>query len=215
MNPSSNSPGLNEVIEMTVDYILNDVHTCMPGQVVSYDASKQTATVQPAIKRVINGVAQPMPQIHNVPVVTPATSGAWLLVPVSAGDNVLLHFSGRSIDQWWQHGGQVDPQNPAKFSLTDCIAVPGLNPSTSPISRKGSPSSVELANGAGWLEITPAGKFKLTNGAQELLTVLDNVLSHLIGLSTTNAIVGSPCLLSPATIEQLTADQLQLEALKA
>lgn len=211
------TPGFLETVNLAIDRILLEVHTSMPGKIVSYDRSKQTATVQPAlkVKYADQAEAQPLPEIQNVPVIFPSVAGGWMLLPMAAGDNVDLHFAERSIDQWFENGGVVDPMIPAKFQLTDCIATPGLNPSNAAIVPKGAATSIEIATAGGWIEITATGKFKITNGSVELLTVLDSILTHLIALSTTNAVVGSPCLLSLATIAQLTADQVQLDLLKA
>lgn len=212
---SSASPGLAETIAMGIDRFLSEVHTCMPATVVSYDYQKQTATVQPSIKEPLAGEVQTLPQIPNVPVYFPATANAWIRLPVAAGDQVMLHFAERSLDKWNDgDGSPVDPGTLHRHHLSDAIATPGLRPASQAISPKGAETSVEITNGSGWIEITPSGKFKVSNGTVELLVLLDTIIGHIKDLTTTNAIVGSPCTLSPVTIGSLAADIVQLELLK-
>ncbi len=64
------------------------------------------------------------------------------------------------------------------------------------------------------LEITAQGKFKLSNGAVELLTVLDDILGHLTSLTTIPAVVGTPLTLDPRIITQLINDRVNLGLLK-
>lgn len=214
-NAQSASPDFTETINILIDRYMSEVHTCMPGVVVAYNAENQTATVKPSLKRFIAGDIFSQPLLLEVPIIFPATKTAWLRLPVAEGDPVMLHFSEASLDRWWPNGGEVDPDIPTKFAIADAIAVLGLNAKPDAIVAKGALTSLELVNGTSWVEITAAGKFKLTNGAVELLQVLDDILGHIIGLSTTNAIVGSPCALGPATLVQLNLDRLNLDLLKA
>lgn len=186
----------------------------MPGVVVDYDLATQTATVQPSLRRKLGGQVMNLPKLTHVPVVFPATATTWLRLPVGPGDPVQLHFSEASLDKWWVVGGEVDPAIPARFALGDAFAMPGLHAKPMAIVPKGAPSSVELVNGAGWLEITADGRFKLANGSGELLTLLDQVIEHLAALYTIPAVVGSPLTLDPNVIRQLQQDKLALDQLK-
>ena len=213
MEPASASPGLSELIDIAIDRVLLDVHTCAPGKVVSYDAMTQTATVQPLFQRNIAGNLITLPEIQDVPIVFPRTANAWLKLPLTVNDNVMLHFTERSLDAWLQNGGVTDPANARKFNLSDCVATPGLAPILDAFTPNGQMTSVELANGLSFLEIEETGLMRIKNSATDLYTVLNSILNHLIGLSTTNAVVGAPCLLSPVSITQLTQDSLNLALL--
>ena len=45
------TPGLTQVIENAINKKLFDVHTALPGEIISYDASTNLAVIQPMIKR--------------------------------------------------------------------------------------------------------------------------------------------------------------------
>lgn len=115
---------------------LRDLHTALPGTIVSFDPVKQTAVVQPAIKRIfvtknpgqdaaVTQVA--IPPCVDVPVQFPSGGGFVLTFPVAAGDGCLLQFSERAIDFWFQNGGVQLPSEYRLHNLSDAIATVGLN----------------------------------------------------------------------------------------
>lgn len=50
------------------------------------------------------------------------------------------------------------------------------------------------------------GKIKISNEQKSLATVLKNIVQHISSLTTTNAVQGAPCTLSPDTILNLNQD---------
>ena len=180
MQPNSNTPGHFESVNIAIDRYMCDVHTCMPGVVIDYNPGTQTATIQPSIKRkYADGVLQSLPQLQNVPVVFPATKTSWVRLPVTAGDEVVLHFAERSIDQWWLSGGEVDPGIPHKFNLTDAIATPGLHAQGNAIKPKGGMTSLEICNGTIFIELLPTGQIKISNGFVDLISLLNTFVTGL------------------------------------
>jgi hypothetical protein len=97
------------------------IWTCLPGIIQSFDATKMTASVQPTIQGQVRnqqGVWQnkTLPVCVDCPVQFPGGGGFLMTFPLAAGDEVLIHFSSRCIDGWWQ-AGQVSPQ--AQFRMHD------------------------------------------------------------------------------------------------
>lgn len=107
---------------------LKDLHTCLPGVIVSYDAATQTASVQPSIQRLFltRGLVN-LPLCVDVPVAFPGGGDFFLTFPVQAGDECLLFFSERSIDNWHVSGGIQPPSEYRLHDLSDGLAVVGLN----------------------------------------------------------------------------------------
>lgn len=119
-----------------VEVRLRDLHTAIPGTIVSFNAVKQTATVQPSIKSVFvlknPGRSAVVSQVNlplcvDVPVQFPGGGGFFLTFPVMPGDGCLLQFSERAIDFWYQNGGQQLPSEYRLHDLSDAIATVGLN----------------------------------------------------------------------------------------
>ena len=55
-----------------------DLHTCLPGAIVSYDATKKTAVCKPGIKCIFRGAlgAVDLPQLVDCPVCFPSEGAA-------------------------------------------------------------------------------------------------------------------------------------------
>lgn len=105
---------------------LSEVHTCLPGEVVSYDG--RFAVVRPTLaKKLANGETLPAPKIVRVPVCWPCAdvkgAKAYFTMPLKAGDPVKLNFSERALEDWL--GGDAGaPGDPRQFDLSDAFATP-------------------------------------------------------------------------------------------
>lgn len=157
------TPTLGKVITDAIEFVLSNIHTSMPGRIVSYDQSTGLASVQPAISRKYKTeiVATPLPIISNVPVAMPRAGNALIKIPLSAGDYVLLIFSERGIDRWLENGGVVDPLDPAMFALNDAIAIPSVFPNTEPPKPNAPATSVEISNGTAHVEVAQDGTIRM------------------------------------------------------
>lgn len=104
------------------------VDTITVGIVESYDPDSQIVTVQPAIKRKRENEdeSKPRPVLADVRIVFPGSGDYWLTFPITAGDPVLLLAPSRSLDNWLNSGGIVDPGSDRIFDLSDAVAVPGI-----------------------------------------------------------------------------------------
>lgn len=126
---------LADNIKQGVANRLKDLHTSMPGIIKSFDAEKQTASVQPAIRRVFvtregtEEVLTPsdIPILINVPVQFPRGGGFSLTFPVKKDDECLIVFAERAIDRWHKFGGVRDPNARRFHSLSDATAFVGLS----------------------------------------------------------------------------------------
>lgn len=132
-NPSLSTLASN--IKQGVETRLKDLHTSIPGIIESFDAEKQLATVQPAIKRMFitregnTEILTPsdLPILINVPVIFPRGGGFSLTFPVKKGDECLLTFCERSIDNW-HNTGKIEVPGAKRFhSLSDAACFVGLS----------------------------------------------------------------------------------------
>lgn len=132
-NPRISSLATN--IRQGIETKLKDLHTSMPGIVQTFDASTQTATIQPAVKRIFITrdeeieILTPtdLPILINVPVVFPRGGGFSLTFPVQPGDECLLVFCERAIDTWHESGNISQPNAKRFHSLSDATAFVGLS----------------------------------------------------------------------------------------
>ena len=129
---SQRSPGLQEALRASFDYLTADMYTTIPGIVVSVtNQDENRVVVQPAINLVSHDMFEvsERPPVMDVPYITPQSIQGGLSFPVQAGDPVTLVFSMRGLDTWKAGNGYpTTPSDRRKFDIRDCVAVPGLFP---------------------------------------------------------------------------------------
>lgn len=202
---------LNDAIKAALDYRLNNLHTCLPAEIISYDFTTQKALVQPLLNKVwasgsnstptngqsANMLSTPMPVLDNVPVVFPRSGGAGLTFPVNSGDTCLLVFCERSLDLWLTVGGQVNPDDNRKFDLSDAIAIMGIFPFNESSTAENNndvlltyaDSKIRIKqNGA--ILIETASTVAIGTSTNELLKIISDLLNSLENSVTTA--VGTP-----------------------
>jgi hypothetical protein len=149
------------------------IWTVMPGLVYNYNATASTVDVQLAISGAVqfkDGTTQPQnyPLLHDLPVVFPGGGNCTLTFPIAQGDECLVVFASRSIDNWWKWGawpsGQPTPvpQPPAEsrmHDLSDGFAL--FRPFSQPNKLSGvSTSTAQLRSndGSTYVELNASGQ---------------------------------------------------------
>ncbi len=186
---------LTDAIKLAVQNNLNSIHTALPGSIISYDYTKQMASVQPLLNKVwTDGTETPMPVLQNVPVIFPKSGGASLTFPVNAGDTCLLLFIERSTDLWKTQGGQVSPNDDRSFSLSDSVAIMGLFPFSESSQAINNTDVFLTYNGSyfqikqdGSVVINTSNTIALGNSVTEVLSVLSQILGFLSSLTAFTA----------------------------
>jgi hypothetical protein len=104
--------------------------TAMPATLQSYDAAKLTCSAQPTIQAVLQAKDGTfsnltMPLCVDCPVIFPSGGGFTLTFPLAAGDEGLLIFASRCIDQWHAQGGTQAQAERRMHDLSDGFFLPG------------------------------------------------------------------------------------------
>lgn len=147
---------------------LAEVHTCLPGVIVSYDG--EFAVVRPTLaKQLANGDTLPAPKIVRVPVCWPVGdvggAKALITVPLKPGDPVEIRFCERALDDWLS-GLDGAPGDPRQFDLSDAFATPLHRPG---LGLAADLQNVSLQYGPGSIKISPEGKITFVAPAGVLL----------------------------------------------
>lgn len=109
----------------------SEVWTSLPAIVVSFDPVQLTCQLQPTIQARVQRTDTKwewvnLPVLVDCPVVFPGGGGVVMTFPVEPGDEVLVVFSSRCIDNWWISGG-IKPQAELRMhDLSDGFCLPGL-----------------------------------------------------------------------------------------
>lgn len=185
-------PTWEEVIEEAIKAKLLEVHTAIPGKVISYDAEKQTADVLPVVQRVDYNEDDEhkltrLPVIPNVPVQWTRGGGMWFSMPLAAGDHVLLVFSEAAIGHWRASGEVAPPGDLRRHSIGYPIAIPGIAPDGGEIDDPGSAGETVL--GGGILRVG-GNLAELVAIASKVMNQLDALKQAIAGAATTEANAG-------------------------
>ena len=115
-----------EQIEKTARAVVNEIHTALPGKIVSCDVEKGTVTVKPVGKYVTsNNKSLEYPEISEVPLVFPYSTQTevGIFFSVKEGDSCIIIISEVELDEW-RNG--AESEGSLRFDLTNAIAIPGL-----------------------------------------------------------------------------------------
>jgi len=159
---------LEEGVRSAIEDYLADMWKALPCQVTSVNLEAQTLEAQPLIQAKVKQddgtvLDVTLPLVVDCPIVWPRGGGYALTFPVAIGDEVLIIFSDRCIDQWWQ-SGEVSTQIDLRMhDLSDGFAI--LAPTSQPNKLSDvSATSVQLRNNAKncLIEITNGGDINIT-----------------------------------------------------
>ena len=181
-----------EAVRIAQDGHQAQIWTAMPGIIQSYNSAHQTVTVQVATKvRVTQPsgavVHQALPLLVDVPVQFPAGAGHSMTFPIAAGDECLVHFASRCIDNWWANGG-VQPQAELRMhDLSDGFAALGYRSRPRAIGAV-STSSLQLRSDDGQtlVDVNGATRVVTMNAAGTVIKV--DGTQQVIGMSAANGV---------------------------
>jgi len=128
----SETVSLGETISRIIASRLIDLHTAMPGRVKSYNASNQTADIEPMLMRQVpsggpedEDTLETIPILPSVPVMFPSGgSGFFISFPLQEGDTVMLVFNERDCTNYRDTGNLSNPALPTTHGLTSAVAFP-------------------------------------------------------------------------------------------
>lgn len=148
-----------------------NMYTTLPGYAVDYDG--ETVTAVPAMDmQLTNGEVLKPPEIIRVPVMwmTGDSDQALVSVPIKPGDNIIIHFSCRSIENWLSGSDQA-PDDPRQFDLSDAFCTPVLRTG----GRKADTENVSVEYKDSWMKIQPGGNINMHASADINITAEGNI----------------------------------------
>lgn len=242
-NVTPSEPHLRDLLDLHKKEIFLEFNSHHIGTVQSFDATSQTASATVNYKKTFfefdqtNNVYTPVlvdyPVISQCPVIFLGGGPVTLSFPVAAGDECLILFNDRDLDNWYT-GNTGSPNATARLhSFSDAVILVGLRSTNTMIANFDSTRSLlqagTSANSIVALGINPSNsKILITNtypgNATTLNTLLQNLVtdvSNLIKAMTDNAAAfiavtggpGGPSPLSPAIVTALGSVSTSLTTL--
>lgn len=159
----------------------------IPGEILSYDAAKGTATVRPLYKPMHAGQAVDMPDLYEVPVDQPRTNGMGMTFPIPAGTRVMLTPQMRAMDEY-EEGSDGTAYDARSFHISNMRAsLAGGDSLSSPLENADADNYHLRFNTSGTFGMkgSPDGKFQLNGAEGNFLDILAQVVELLGGETTT------------------------------
>ena len=191
---------MSELLDLHTRAMFGKLHTGCIARVITYDAEKQTATVQPVARQ--RYIADPttserVPSIPGVPVCWPQGGGFAVTMPLAAGDDVFLAFADRSIDEWKRSGaGDYTPALRRRFDLADAVAIPITSPNLPLTIASATDLVIGVDNQTGLkIAIDQQNRISIGTPSVDLLALLDSLLGAIDTFTTaTSAAAVEPTL---------------------
>lgn len=147
-----------EQVEKAARSVMEEMHTAIPGKIVSFNAVTGLAAVKPyGTFTTEAGRKMAYPSITEVPVIIPQcpASDTYIAFPIVAGMDCLLVVSEQELDAWLEGG---ESENDIRFDLTSAIAIPGLsNKGSVALQEACNTGNVIVSNGSAKLSVSKSG----------------------------------------------------------
>lgn len=152
------------------------------GIIEEFDSSNQTARVSIAYKRLVNGEQVDYPVLLDCPVVILGNKTKYLRIPVAAGDECLVLFNDRDIDNWFSSGQIGTLATQRRHNFADAIAMVGIRSLKNSISGWDA-DYVSVVNGT--TEVgAGASKVRIKNSSKDLKGVINALQSIVDQINT-------------------------------
>ena len=173
-------PTLYDVLLNFKNDIFRNFHCIKIGKINKFDSTKKTAEIQILFKRIMpNESIKSYPLLIDCPIITLQGNKGFLQMPIQQGDNCLVFFADRNIDSWFVNGSETAPFDSRTHSLSDGIALVGLNALTSTLPAYES-NTVKLKNDAIYIS-EKNNKANIQNASTSLLDVLQGLIQGIQG----------------------------------
>jgi hypothetical protein len=193
MNRNERANDLQQVLIQMLQSWQSGLWTALPGKIVSYDATKQTCSVQPTIqltRQLRDGTSEiiTLPKLVDVPVMFPGAGGYTLTFPVATGDEILVVFASRCIDAWWSLGDPQPQGNLRMHDLSDGFAILGTRNQKRMLSPAPSGNTVQLRSDDGQAKIEIAANHVINITATDVnVTATGNAVVKAASVKLQNA----------------------------
>lgn len=162
------------------------------GTIQEFDSVKQTASITINYKKTYyqlnsaTGLYDPLlvdyPVMVDCPVICLGGGAASLTFPIAKGDECLVLFNDRAIDNWFQGGAGAAIESTRLHSFADGIALVGLRSLGNVLENYDSSRAV-LQNGSTMVAVGPS-LVKIANDMTTLKEVVNGLIDIIKGLTT-------------------------------
>lgn len=139
------------------------------------------------------------PLLVDVPFIVLGGGTTYLTFPIKAGDECLILFNDRDLNNWIEGASTGPVASNRLHSMADAMALVGFI-----VPSDYDPDRATLGNGETSVGVGE-NKIRLKNSVESLNTILQDLVTEIKAIQTTNTVPGSPALISPASQAALAA----------
>jgi hypothetical protein len=166
----TNLPNLKELLDIVKHDIFATLNCHRLGKVESVNLAQNTLSATISSKWTQDdGTVIEYPLLVDVPYMFLTGGQASITMPIEKGDDCLLLFNDRDIDNWFV-GNTTAPNTPRLHSLSDGLAIVGFRNQTTKISDYPA-DCIRLKYGNTYIKIF-TNKIELTDGSSSI--IIDN-----------------------------------------
>ncbi len=177
-------------------------HCVQIGKIEKVTPDEQTVEVTLQIRRpAADGTSSAIPLLVDVPYMVLQGGGAYIDLPITAGDYCIVLFNDRDIDTWWSTANMADPATNRKHDLSDGIAIVGLNPKTSPLPMQETAAGINAGD----------KKLYFKNASQTLSALVIELMDDLLALKTAGSATNH--VLDPSSTASFNALKTKFQSL--
>ena len=176
-------PALQDLLFQLKRDLSLSINCCQIGTIQSYNAAKNSAKVSINFKRQMNtGEVLNYPVLDDCPVFILSGGSSFVSCPIASGDECLVLFNDRNLDNWWVTGQSSVPADSRAHSIADGIVLVGVNSLGNAVLT---PSNSLCINGG-------SKKISIKNNSKTFLTILNALIDALTAGQTANCVNGAP-----------------------
>lgn len=196
-NQIPNDPQLKDLLDLFKKQILLILSCHHIGTIQSFNPANQTATATINYKKTffqldqttktVVPVLQDYPVLIDCPVIVLGGGTSALTFPIEQGDECLVLFNDRDIDNWFQGGSGAAVSTQRLHSFSDAIILVGLRSLGNVLSGYDSTRAV-LRNGDALVGVGEV-LIKIANNTTTLNTLLQDLITNIQNLVTATAAI--------------------------
>lgn len=193
VNNSPLTPSFGQFMTDFGDDLRMNTFNAIPGKIDVYDPKTGSASIDVMMSRkdAQTGQIKQWAGLLDVPVMQLSGAAGGVNIPIAQGDDCLVIFADRDIDNWYATGAAQVPASPRIHSLADGFAIVGVRPLTKPPIR---PDYLATGIYRDATQISIKGnKVAVKNGTTDLKAILDAIISHIDSISVIAPSGGGPC----------------------
>lgn len=164
-------PDLDDLLAESRDSVFSNLNCIQVGKLEKVNDDQTVEVKIQFLRRLPGGKTSKYPLLVDCPYFVLQGGGAYIDMPIKKGDDCLVLFNDRNIDDWWDTANVAVPADTRKHSISDGFALIGINSRTKALSF----------DGANLRIIVPGGiKISIGNGTDELLSLFNDNLTEVI-----------------------------------